>query len=136
VFSVAQYDYRDGVWDGPVIVLVDDSTGSAAEELPALLQDHKAALVVGSRTAGMGCGHTWGGSPTRLSNSGATLLLPDCSRFRADGTNEVRGIIPDLLIPWRSSDGPRFRARLLAGALPAAVERAAALHRRRPSRAK
>jgi hypothetical protein len=131
VFSPAQYPYRDGVWDGPVIVLVDENTASAAEEFAAVLQDNRAALIVGSRTAGSGCGYTWGGTPTRLSNSGAILRLPDCVRLRADGSNEVRGIIPDLLIGWRSNDGPAFRARLLEQALPDAVARARALHARR-----
>ncbi|HEY0115349.1 MAG TPA: S41 family peptidase [Allosphingosinicella sp.] len=134
VFNAAQYPYREGAWDGPVIVLVDDYTASAAEELPALLQDNGAALIVGSRTAGLGCGHTWGGSPTRLANSGATLHLPDCSRFRADGSNEVRGILPDLLVPWRATDGTRFKARLLAAVLPRAVEEATALYRRSRAR--
>lgn len=132
VFSPARYPYRDGIWDGPVIVLVDERTASAAEELPALLQDNRAALIVGSRTAGVGCGHSWGGAPVRLANSGATLHLPDCARFRADGSNEVRGIVPDLLLGWRARDGVRFRARLLEAALPVAIERASSLHRQSP----
>lgn len=134
VFNPAQYPYREGAWDGPVIVLVDDYTGSAAEELPALLQDSGAALIVGSRTAGMGCGHTWGGSPTRLTNSGATLELPDCARFRADGSNEVRGVIPDRLVGWRATDGPTLRARMLDAVLPAALADARRLHRRHAKR--
>ncbi|HEX8642898.1 MAG TPA: S41 family peptidase [Allosphingosinicella sp.] len=133
VFNPAQYPYHDGVWDGPVVVLVDEHTASAAEEFAALLQDNRVAIVVGGRTAGLGCGHTWGGSPTRLANSGAILNLPDCARFRADGSNEVRGVIPDLLLPWRAIDGPSFRARMLEAALPEAARRARALHRGRRS---
>jgi hypothetical protein len=129
VFNVAQYPYRDGAWDGPVVVLVDENTASAAEEFAALLQDNRVAVVVGGRTAGLGCGHTWGGTPTRLANSGAILNLPDCARFRADGSNEVRGVIPDVLLPWRASDGRAFRARMLEAALPEAIDRARALHR-------
>jgi hypothetical protein len=48
--------------------------------------------------------------------------------LRADGSNEVRGILPDLAIPWRANDGRAFRARLLEAALPAAIARARALH--------
>ena len=117
------------MWDGPVIVLVDEQTASAAEEFAALRQDNRAAFVLGSRTAGLGCGHTWGGTPTRLANSGAILNLPDCARFRADGTNEVRGVFPDLLLPWRAIDGAAFRARMLEAVLPQAAARARALHR-------
>lgn len=134
VFNPAQHLYRDGAWDGPVIVLTDQETWSAAEQFAALLQDNGAALLLGARTGGAGCGHTWGGTPTRLTNSGATLELPDCVRFRADGSNEVRGVIPDLLLPWRANDGRAFRARMLEAALPEAIERAEALYRQRNSR--
>ncbi len=129
VFIAAQYPYRDGVWDGPLIVLTDGEAWSAAEQFAALLQDNRAALIVGGRTGGSGCGHSWGGTPTTLTHSRAVLSVPDCARFRADGSNEVRGIIPDLLLPWRSTDGPTFRARILEAALPEAAERARALHR-------
>ncbi|HEX8653639.1 MAG TPA: S41 family peptidase [Allosphingosinicella sp.] len=127
VFTPARHSYRDGAWDGPVIVLVDQDTASAAEEFAAILQDNRAALILGSRTAGLGCGHTSGGTPTRLPNSGATLTIPDCARFRADGSNEVRGILPDQVLPWRANDGRAFRARMLEQALPEAVARARAL---------
>lgn len=130
VFSPAQHTYREGAWDGPVIVLTDQDTASAAEEFAAILQDNRAALVLGARTAGLGCGHTWGGTPTLLPHSGATLDVPDCARFRADGSNEVRGIIPDQLLPWRANDGRAFRARMLEQALPEALARARALSRR------
>lgn len=127
VFSPAQYAYHDGVWRGPLLLLVDAETWSAAEEVAAVLQDNRAALVLGGRTGGAGCGHTYGGTPTLLRHSGATLELPDCVRFRADGSNEVRGVLPDLTLPIRASDGAAFKARLLAPALPAAIARARSL---------
>jgi C-terminal processing protease CtpA/Prc len=128
VFSPAQHTYRDGAWDGPAIVLTDGDTASAAEQFAAVLQDNRAAIVLGARTAGAGCGHSWGGTPTKLKNSGATLRVPDCVRHRADGSNEVRGILPEVAIPWRANDGTAFRARLLEAALPEAARRAKALH--------
>lgn len=133
VFSPAQYPYRDGAWDGPVMVLVDQETWSAAEEFAAILQDNLAAIIVGARTGGAGCGHTYGGTPTRLKNSGATLELPDCVRFRADGSNEVRGIVPDVLVGWRHSDGLAYRASLLAPVLPRAIAEARRLYAARRS---
>lgn len=129
VFNPAQFNYHDGVWDGAVIVLVDQETWSAAEQFAALLQDNRAAIVLGARTGGAGCGHTYGGTPTKLANSGAVLKLPDCVRFRADGSNEVRGILPDELVAIRADDGVRFRARLIAERLPAAIARAQGLSR-------
>jgi hypothetical protein len=121
IFSIAQHDYHDGVWSGPLLVLVDQETWSAAEEFAAILQDNEAAVVIGARTGGAGCGHTWGGTPTRLSNSGAVLQLPDCVRYRKDGSNEVRGIIPDHLVGFRANDGARLKARLVEAKLGAAV---------------
>lgn len=135
VFNPAQHHYRDGAWDGPAIVLTDQETWSAAEQFAALLQDNRAALVVGERTGGSGCGYSWGGTPTTLAHSGAVLRVPDCARLRADGSNEVRGILPDLVIPWRANDGRAFRARLLQEALPEAVERSHSLHAAAPSEA-
>ncbi len=83
---------------------------------------------MGARTGGAGCGHTDGGTPTTLTNSRAILKLPDCVRFRADGSNEVRGILPDVVLASRANDGLRFRAELLAAKLPAAIEQAKLLH--------
>jgi len=126
VFSPAEYTYRDAVWTKPLVVLVDQGTASAAEEFTAILQDDHAAVIAGSRTLGAGCGHTDGGTPTLLPHSGATLEVPDCARLRADGSNEVLGIFPDVLIPWRNDDGPRLKTRLLEQNLPSIVQRALA----------
>ncbi len=68
-----------------------------------------------------------GRNATRLPNSGAVLKLPDCARFRADGSNEVRGIMPDVPVSWRANDGRALRARLLHETLPEALTRAQAL---------
>jgi hypothetical protein len=128
VFSPAQYPYAEGIWRGPLIILVDGGTGSAAEEFTALLQDDRAAVILGAPTAGAGCGYTDGGTPTRLKNSGGVLWVPDCARFRADGSNEVMGIQPDILVGLRSEDGPHRAALRVAAALPDAIRRA--LHHR------
>lgn len=124
IFSPALFPYHDGTWRGPVIVLVDDSTWSAAEEFAAVLQDNKAALIMGARTGGAGCGHTNGGDPVLLAHSHGLLQLPDCVRFRRDGSNEVQGILPDVPVPIRDSDGAHFRARLVERYLPEAITQA------------
>jgi hypothetical protein len=126
VFTPAEYEFTERVWDGPLIVLVDGGTGSAAEEFAAVLQDNRAALIVGSPTVGAGCGHTEGGTPTTLTHSGAILELPDCARLRADGSNEVGGIDPDVLVGFRLSDGLPRKALRLSAVLPRAT--AAAVH--------
>ena len=118
VFTPAEFLYHDGVWSGPLLILVDQGTFSAAEEFASVLQDNRLAFIAGARTGGAGCGHTDGGSSTVLTHSGATFEVPDCARFRRDGSNEVNGVIPDYLIPWRADNGALFKAHLLENALP------------------
>lgn len=128
VFSAAQFPYRDGVWTGPVIVLVDDETWSAAEQFAALLQDNGAAVVMGTRTGGAGCGHLDdGGGPVVLAHSGAKLRMPNCMRFRKDGSNEVGGVVPDVPTGVRWNDGATMAGRLTAARLGEAVAMAEAL---------
>jgi len=104
LFSPAQYVYHEGINRRPVTVLVDGNTASSAEYFAAMLQDNKAARLVGQVTVGAGCGFTNGGIPTVLKNSGAQVRLPDCMRLRADGSDEVSGITPDILLPWADRD--------------------------------
>jgi hypothetical protein len=127
VFSPAKYPYKDGVWRGPLIVVVDSDTWSAAEEFAAVLQDNHAAIIIGAPTGGAGCGHTDGGTPTTLVHSRGVLKLPDCARLRANGDNEVAGIQPDVLIGFRRYDGVDRQAKFLKDKLPEAVRLAAAL---------
>jgi hypothetical protein len=42
--------------------------------------------------------------------------MPDCARYRRDGTNEVEGVKPDVEIAWSEMDGGS-RARALVAAL-------------------
>jgi len=121
VFTPAEFKYDQGVWKGPIAVLVDGNTWSAAEEFAAVLQDNKAAAVAGSPSGGAGCGHTDGGTPTTLSHSGGVLELPDCVRFRKDDRNEIGGIDPDVLIGFRENDGPTRKSLRLQQKLPEIV---------------
>jgi hypothetical protein len=124
VFTPAKFNYPEGVWRGPLIVLVNAGTASAAEEFTAVLQDNHATVVMGAPTFGAGCGHTDGGTPTTLNNSHAVFVVPDCARFRADGSNEVMGIQPDVLVDLKSEDGPHRQGIRVAAKMPEAVERA------------
>lgn len=120
IFSPAKFPYRDGVWRGPLIIVVDGETWSAAEEFAAVLQDNHAAVIVGAPTGGAGCGHTDGGTPTTLPHSLGVLELPDCARLRANGDNEAAGVQPDLLIGLRRYDGVDRQAMVLREKLPEA----------------
>ena len=127
VFEPSKFPYREGVWRGPTAVLVDGDTASAAEEFAAELRDNHAAVVIGAPTSGAGCGHTDGGAPTTLTHSGGVLSLPDCVRWRADGSNEVEGVQPDVLVGLRANNGPRRNAELVMRKLPEALRQAVAL---------
>jgi hypothetical protein len=111
LYYPARYRYREGVYRGPLMVLVDRGTVSAAEYFAALMMDNSAGVVVGAPTFGAGCGYTNGGIPTVLPHSRARILIPDCVRYRASGINEVEGVAPDIPIPWRLNDTPLQRAR-------------------------
>lgn len=124
VSATARFPAISPLWRGPVIVLVDGDSASSSELFAAMVQDQHAALIVGAPTYGSGCGHMTDAKPLRLRNSGAEVSMPDCLRLRADGTNEVAGVQPDLLIGFRKADTIRERTGRLARALPQAVSRA------------
>ncbi len=123
MFSPVRFPYEEGVWSGPLIVLVDRDVASAATQFTAILQDNNAAIVIGEPTEG-GCGHTDGGTPVTLPHSKGVLELPDCARFRSDSTNEARGVIPDIVAGFGNHDGPKLRAEALRRRLPEAITRA------------
>jgi hypothetical protein len=121
IFLPSVYSYREGVYRGPLFVLVDGDTASAAERFAAIFQDNRQARIVGQRTFGAGCGYTNGGIPTTLGHSHATLEMADCVELRADGSNAVAGITPDLLVPWRNDDVAAQRATRVANVLNGVV---------------
>ncbi len=131
LFNPAEFPYEEGVWTGPLVVLVDKDVGSAASQFAAILQDNRAALIMGEPTGG-GCGHTNGGTPTTLTHSRAILEVPDCVRRRADGSNEIGGVQPDILVGFAAADGPRQRAARFLAKLPEAAQRASTMTRSGP----
>ena len=123
LFHPSRYAYKEQANQGSLYVLVDRNTWSAAEYFAVLLQDNHAATIVGELTGGAGCGYTNGGIPSKLKNSGATVKMPDCARFRADGSNEVAGVTPDVLVPWADRDTPYQRVKKLEAAFEDSASR-------------
>jgi hypothetical protein len=105
-----------GEWRGPVLVLADRKTASAAEDLVAWLQQNKVARVIGERTMGAGCGYIDGGTRTQLRASHFDVLMPNCARYLDDGTNEIEGIAPDVAIDMQGKD-EAVKAKALAAVL-------------------
>jgi C-terminal processing protease CtpA/Prc len=88
-----------------LFVFVNRNTYSAAELVAAMLQDTGRAKIIGEVTAGAGCGHaTELGTDFTLPRSGLRVHVPDCVRYRKDGSSERRGATPDVLVPWGPSD--------------------------------
>jgi len=117
LFQPSRYAYGENPNRPPLYVAVDRDTWSAAEYFAALLQDNHAATILGEVTGGAGCGYTDGGIPAKLKNSAAQLRMPDCVRFRADGSNEVNGVTPDVLLPWTKHDSDFQRVKKLLATL-------------------
>jgi carboxyl-terminal processing protease len=109
----------DDPYDGPVEVLVDVISGSAAELFAGGLQAIGRAVIAGERTAG----RLLGGEIAELP-IGSLMIFPTSQPVLADGTIvESRGVIPDLPVAVRRSD-------LVAGIDP--VLRAAIEHLQSP----
>jgi hypothetical protein len=120
--SVARYE-PDVAWQGKLAILVDNDTVSAAELFAATLKDNDRATLIGTPTRGAGCGYTDGGIPITLKHSGVQIKAPDCARLRANGENEVAGIVPYVLVPWRGNDSPYQRAARALAALESWAKR-------------
>ncbi|MCC6919139.1 MAG: hypothetical protein IT548_08030 [Alphaproteobacteria bacterium] len=118
LFYSALYSYDEGLWQGPLYVMLDEGSASAAEHFATLLKDNGAATLIGEPTFGAGCGWMASGDmPVTLARTGGQLHVPDCVWYRKDGTNEVAGVEPDILIPWRYYDNGVQKARRAVTAL-------------------
>jgi Peptidase family S41 len=99
-----------GSWTGPVYVIMDGDTASAAEIAAAVFQDNGIARLVGARTKGLGCGFMYKGSEYTVPHAGLRYRIPNCIRLRADGSNEVAGIRPDVAVPTYEGEPEPDRA--------------------------
>lgn len=64
---------------------------------------------------------------SRAGAGGAADGLRQSARFRFDGSNEVAGVIPDVMTGHRADDGYSLKAKLIAAKLTEAVALARAL---------
>ena len=106
-----------GAWGGPLYVLTNGTTYSAAEMFAAVLQNNRAAKVIGVASGGDGCGFMVDTDPLTLPHLGLRLRMSNCVRLRADGSDEVAGVAPDLPVLPREGESARARAVRLAAAI-------------------
>jgi C-terminal processing protease CtpA/Prc len=76
----------------------------------ATMRDNGAAKIVGGRSGGDGCGFMGDAPPLTLPHSRLRFRIPNCMRLRADGTDEVAGVAPDLPVVPAEAESDRARA--------------------------
>jgi carboxyl-terminal processing protease len=112
---------KDGTWlDFPIVVLVNGGSASASEIVAGALQDHKRAVVLGTKTFGKGSVQTI----LPLDDSSA-LRLTTARYFTPNGRSiQATGIVPDIQLDNQPADGkpeapkrPNLREENLPGHL-------------------
>ena len=110
-FSAAPGDLLNGA---PMVVLVNGGSASASEIVAGALQDHKRAVVMGTKTFGKGSVQTI----VPVSN-GAALKITTARYYTPDGRSiQAAGIAPDIVTEdakvTRNDTGQRLRESDLA----------------------
>jgi hypothetical protein len=117
LYWASRADAFRGAWEGPTYVLTNPGTGSAAEMFAALIRDRGIAKTIGRRTFGLGCGFMVSGGPFVLPHSRLAFNIPNCVRLRADGTDEVAGVAPDIPVMPSPGEGARSVAMRMLGVI-------------------
>ena len=87
-------DLPAGSREVPLVVLVNGGSASASEIVAGALQDHKRAIIMGTRTFGKGSVQT----VLPLSNN-AAIKLTTARYYTPSGRSiQAKGIVPDVLV--------------------------------------
>jgi carboxyl-terminal processing protease len=97
------------LWDGPLVILVNEISASASEILAAALQDYKRAIILGSaQTYGKGTVQNIVDlnrfvSNSDLGNMGALKITTDKYYRVNGGSTQLEGVKSDVVVPDRYS---------------------------------
>jgi carboxyl-terminal processing protease len=102
------HDDRDPsvLWDGPLIVMVNEFSASASEIMAAALQDYSRAVIVGSpSTYGKGTVQRFFDLDNAISGNNihkplgeVKLTIQNFYRING-GSTQLKGVIPDIILP-------------------------------------
>ncbi len=106
-FTATRGDVVDGA---PIVVLVNGGSASASEIVAGALQDHKRAIIMGTKTFGKGSVQTImparGGGAVKLTT--ARYYTPNKRSIQAEG------IVPDIVVkPLKVTEARKRRIRML-----------------------
>jgi len=110
--GVSVYDDKDNgevVYDGPLVVLVNENSASASEILAAAIQDYKRGIIVGSSASTFGKGsvqnfYDFDDYPTPDVTADmkplGSLKVTIQKFYRINGgSTQLKGVIPDVVLP-------------------------------------
>ncbi len=111
-------DERKGVlWDGPLVVMVNQNSASASEILAAAMQDYKRGIIVGTPTFGKGTVQRIISLDEVFTRSNPLALVTEGSGYSSDspfgslkittqkfyrvngGSTQLNGVTPDIILP-------------------------------------
>lgn len=110
--EVNVYQDKDGgdvVYDGPLVVLINENSASASEILAAAIQDYKRGVIVGSSSSSFGKGSvqnfyelddypTQATTPDMLPLGSLKVTIQKFYRING-GSTQLKGVTPDVQLP-------------------------------------
>lgn len=102
---VLKDDYKGVVYDGPLVILINQFSASASEILAAAMQDYKRAVIIGSNTS-FGKGTVQRifeldlPSMYKELNPIGSAKITTQKFYRINGgSTQLKGVVPDVIVP-------------------------------------